>query len=182
MFNSRLVGLFSGVCLFSLQSFCQTPDPYSALHDQVTQLVEKDTTYISSYYASFGIELQEIKTPALYHESFKWLTTPHKMGHADKWGIDCSGFAKIIYQHVYQIKLNGGSRDIFPTAKSLSRSELKEGDLVFFKVKSSSITHVGIFLQKDKFVHTSSSNGVMISSLDDPYWSKYFYSGGSVRR
>ena len=153
------------------------PD-YSSLYSEINTIIEKDTTYIASYFASYGIDLSRIKNSELYHESFKWLTTPHKMGGSSKFGIDCSGFAKQLYEKAYGIKMLGGSRDIYPKTIPVTPSELLEGDLLFFKVKSSVITHVGVFLQNRMFIHTSSSQGVMVSSLDDAYWSKYFFSAG----
>jgi lipoprotein Spr len=62
----------------------------------------------------------------------------------------------------------------------LSREELKEGDLVFFKIKSRSITHVGIYLGNNRFAHASSSRGVVLSNLDEPYYKRYFYKGGRL--
>jgi cell wall-associated NlpC family hydrolase len=60
-------------------------------------------------------------------------------------------------------------------------NDLQEGDLIFFKTrKGRDITHVGIYLQDDQFVHASSSNGVMISSLREAYWSRNFVSAGRV--
>ena len=59
------------------------------------------------------------------------------------------------------------------------KDELKEGDLVFFKIHSRSISHIGIYLGNDRFAHAS-SKGVAISSLDDAYYSRYFYKGGRV--
>ncbi|MBX7180751.1 MAG: C40 family peptidase [Bacteroidia bacterium] len=169
--------LFTAVFL-PFVSLGQTVTDYSGLYSEINSIIEQDTTYIASYFSSYGIDLTKIKTPELYQESFKWLTTPHKMGGASKFGIDCSGFAKQLYEKAYGVKLQGGSRDIYPKTNRVTPSELEEGDLVFFKVKSSVITHVGVFLQNRMFIHTSSSQGVMVSSLDDPYWSKYFFSAG----
>jgi lipoprotein Spr len=62
----------------------------------------------------------------------------------------------------------------------VSREELKEGDLVFFKINSRSITHVGIYLGNNRFAHASSSRGVVLSNLDEPYYKRYFYKGGRL--
>jgi len=176
----RIILLFFSALSLGVSNllFAQTPIDYSALTAEVNKVVESDSVYKSSYFASYGIDLEKIQTPNLYNESFKWLTTPHKSSSSGKFGIDCSGFAKIIYDKVYSVKLEGGSRDIFPKTARIAPSDLKEGDLVFFKVRSESITHVGVFLQKRMFVHTSTSSGVMLSSLDDNYWSKYFFAAG----
>jgi lipoprotein Spr len=57
---------------------------------------------------------------------------------------------------------------------------LKEGDLVFFKTRGRSISHVGIYLMNNFFVHASSSQGVIISSLNDEYWSRKYAGAGKV--
>ena len=62
----------------------------------------------------------------------------------------------------------------------LPKDELKEGDLVFFKIKSRTITHIGIYLGDNRFAHASSTRGVVISNLNEPYYSRYFYKGGRI--
>jgi lipoprotein Spr len=62
----------------------------------------------------------------------------------------------------------------------INKSELKEGDLVFFKIGSRSITHMGVYMGNNKFAHASTSKGVMISDLDEAYWRKYYYKGGRL--
>ena len=60
-------------------------------------------------------------------------------------------------------------------------SDLKEGDLIFFKTDASrSISHVGIYMTNNKFAHASTSQGVTISDLSEPYWQKRLYSLGRV--
>jgi lipoprotein Spr len=71
------------------------------------------------------------------------------------------------------------SRDIFSMVSPVRRDDLKEGDLVFFKIHSRRISHVGIYLGNNRFAHAS-SRGVAISSLDDAYYRRYFYRGGRM--
>ncbi|HEX7367081.1 MAG TPA: NlpC/P60 family protein, partial [Pelobium sp.] len=72
------------------------------------------------------------------------------------------------------------SRNIFSMVDPVNKMDLKEGDLVFFKIHSKSISHVGVYIGDHKFAHASSSRGVMISNLEEPYWQRYFYKGGRV--
>ena len=62
----------------------------------------------------------------------------------------------------------------------VNKEDLKEGDLVFFKIKSKAISHVGVYLGNNKFAHASSSRGVMISNLNEAYWKRYYYKGGRL--
>lgn len=119
----------------------------------------------------------ENKSLANYYES--WLGTPHKMGGMTKQGVDCSGFVQNVYKEVYGIMLPRTAAEMEKALEPIdSKSSLKEGDLVFFKNKSNKVSHVGIYLKDNTFVHTSTSQGVVISSLNDKYWVKYYYRGG----
>ena len=117
-------------------------------------------------------------------ESFidDWYGTPHRMGGMTKKGVDCSGFVIIAYQEVFKREFQGRrAEDIFSEMEALYQDELEFGDLVFFKVRGRRIDHVGIYLGDDQFAHTSSSRGVMISSLTNSYWSKRFFKGGRYK-
>jgi lipoprotein Spr len=117
----------------------------------------------------------------LYSSVYEWMGTRYKYsGKKGKGGLDCSGFAKIIYRDVYQKELKGGSADIFPKTFALNKEQLAVGDLVFFKIRKSRISHVGIYLGNNKFVHAAVKGGVRIDSLDSPYYKKTFYKGGRL--
>ena len=70
---------------------------------------------------------------------------------------------------------------MYNQCKHISKQELQEGDLVFFRIDSKDISHVGIYLQNNKFVHATTKAGVMIDDLDEEYYKKYFISGGKTK-
>lgn len=109
-----------------------------------------------------------------------WLGTPHRMGGTTKQGVDCSGFVCNVYKEIYGISLPRRSQDMAKVCKIIKdKNDLKEGDLVFFNnKKGGTINHVGIFLDKDKFIHTSSSKGVTIGKFSETYWAERFRCGG----
>src|SRR5690606_42149596 len=76
--------------------------------------------------------------------------------------------------------LGYNSRHIYTQMNSVDKKDLKSGDLVFFKIRSRNITHVGVYLGDNKFAHASSSRGVMISDLTEPYWRRYYFDGGRM--
>jgi lipoprotein Spr len=80
---------------------------------------------------------------------------------------------------LFHLDIKRSSRDIFSMVSPVGKDDLKEGDLVFFKIHSRRISHVGIYLGNNRFAHAS-SKGVAISSLDDNYYSRYFYKGGRL--
>ena len=130
-----------------------------------------------------GIELSEGDNRKLYEEVESWLGTPYRYGGNTRKGVDCSGFVVNVYQNVYGIKLQRSSELIFKkNCKKIKKSQLREGDLVFFKSgKAKRINHSGIYLKNGKFAHTSSSRGVMISSLEEEYYKRNFIHAGRVK-
>ncbi len=90
-------------------------------------------------------------------------------------GFDCSGFTTWVYSKL-GVNLPRSSREQYQEGKVIAKTQLRKGDLVFFGSKKR-ITHVGIYLEDNKFIHSSSSGDtVKISSLDDPTWERK-YSG-----
>lgn len=121
----------------------------------------------------------------LFVEASRWMGTPYKLGGNDLSGVDCSGLTKKIYARVFDIELSRRSIDQLnkDCHKYPTHSQLQQGDLVFFSSPSSNglCTHVGVYLKQNKFIHASTSRGVMVSQLDNPYWGKYWIVGGRVR-
>src|SRR5204862_2190921 len=116
----------------------------------------------------------------LYQNIAEWLGTPYKYSGTTKKGIDCSSLICQIYHDSYDKKMAGCAGDLYKNSKQIKRSELQEGDLVFFKINHKHVSHVGIYIGENRFVHASLSNGVVISRLDDPYYNRYFYSAGRI--
>ncbi|WP_425060359.1 hypothetical protein SCACP_10500 [Sporomusa carbonis] len=99
----------------------------------------------------------------------KYLKTPYKFGGESPKGFDCSGFVKYVYNK-HGKKLPRTSDDQYMTGKKVAKANLKAGDLVFFTTYAPGASHVGIYCGNGKFIHVSSSRGVMISRMDEPYW------------
>ena len=129
---------------------------------------------------ALGIERSPDDNEQLYDAIEAWMGTPYKYGGTTKEGVDCSAFVGHIYQEVYQRRLHRVANDMQQDATLITKSELREGDIVFFTNSKGRVSHVGIYLKDGLFVHSSCSRGVIISRLDDSYWSKHFYKGGRV--
>lgn len=127
-----------------------------------------------------GLDIDSCAYIPLYKALYKWLGTPYKYAGTTKKGIDCSGFTKAVLRDSYSLQLSGGSRDIYTRCTPVDAKNLREGDLVFFKINKSNISHVGIYLQDGYFAHASVTRGVMINHLSEDYYKKYFYSGGRL--
>lgn len=96
---------------------------------------------------------------------------PYKWGGTDERGIDCSAFVQAVFRRSQDIRLPRTSREQSDYGKSVSRDDLKFGDLVFFKIHSFRINHVGIYVGEGMFAHSSWTEGVTVTRLDDSYYS-----------
>ena len=133
----------------------------------------------------YGVRLAPDDNIFLYNEGAKWLGVPHRMGGLTKKGVDCSGFVAIVFREVYGKQLARSSADMLKhNCPKVNRANLKEGDLVFFRTgkgRKKVPNHVGIYLKNGKFIHTSTSSGVIVSSLSEPYYVRSWLTGGRVK-
>ena len=136
-----------------------------------------DTVYIHKQARKYGLDPVKIKKPAIYQAFTEWIGMPYRLGGNNIFGIDCSRFVALIYEQAFNVKITGSSRDLFRKVVPVSISDLQEGDLLFFARKGG-IFHVGMYLSDGKFIHASTSEGVKISDLKEPYYKRYFYRAG----
>jgi len=131
------------------------------------------------YAVLLDVEVEQLNNQQLLEYIHQWWGTPYRIGGSTSEGIDCSNFVKGLANNVYRVDLPRTSREQAAFCKEISREELKEGDLVFFNT-GRGISHVGLYLLNDKFVHASTSMGVVISSLNETYWSRRYVKGGRI--
>lgn len=104
----------------------------------------------------------------------KWEGTPHRMGGNSKKGIDCSGFAHYMYNKLFNIKTPRSTKLFLKYGGKIRKNQLYPGDIVIFRPPTYPY-HVGIYVGENKFIHASTTKGVMMSDLDNPYWLKAYY-------
>ncbi len=140
-------------------------------------------SYKKSYYEQdFGFTLPQHFNCTLYDTVENWIGTPYRFSGNNAQGIDCSGFVNALYSKVYLKNIGArNSADIYKAIRKVDKDDLKEGDLVFFRIHKHRISHVGLYLGDGKFVHASTSNGVIISDLKDTYYKKYYAGGGPLK-
>lgn len=112
-----------------------------------------------------------------------WYGTRYRYGGNTRDGVDCSGFAKAFMSSYYNVELVRRSQDQYKQCPTkVKKKKLRQGDLVFFKTNGSraGITHVGVFLCNNKFVHASTSSGVIISDLDEDYYKARYAGAGRI--
>jgi cell wall-associated NlpC family hydrolase len=139
----------------------------------------KYDTYIKNKYSSIiGVSKERISNKRLYSFVDQWYGVPYRFAGNTRQGVDCSDFASILLKTVYGVSMSGGVGDFYKQSKHISKSEMREGDLVFFNINGKMLEHMGIYLQNNKFVHASVHSGVTIDDLDEPYYKKYYYKSG----
>lgn len=89
-------------------------------------------------------------------------------------GFDCSGYVSYVFNQ-HGIKLSRTSSGMYASGTAVDKSDLAEGDLVFFNTSGKGVSHVGIYVGDGNFAHSSTSKGVSIAKLNDPhYWGKRY--------
>lgn len=167
--------------------------------------ISKELMQLESSYVQLLEPILELKKidPDTYWFIVSWLNTNYRTpdwnGYSKEgWreltkarGIDCSGFARVMQDQIFNKKIRGGSQGILDNyCYPKKKEKLEKGDLVFFKAhksKNNRITHVGIYLFDGYFVHATSPEsaakglGLNVNSLNEPYWAQDFISGGEIK-
>lgn len=128
-----------------------------------------------------GVTISAGSNRAYYEEIASWLGVPYKYGGKEKSGTDCSGFVLVVYQRIFKIMLDHQSSKQKEKSHGVKESELKEGDLYFFKLDGKKISHVGMHVAPDYFIHASTKRGVIVSKLSEPYYKNAFAGFGTYR-
>ncbi|MFN3554388.1 MAG: C40 family peptidase [Bacteroidales bacterium] len=142
----------------------------------------ENANFYTEHSRLLGYTLNGNENPALIREVASWMGTPYRAGGTTRAGADCSGFVKMVYRAVYNIDLDRVTVHMAQNSSRVNKRNLREGDLVFFRINGRKISHVGIYLSNNKFIHASTSRGVMVNDLDEAYYSQRFAFGGRVRR
>lgn len=119
------------------------------------------------------------KTKILFSEYEKWKDTPYIFGGQSLNGIDCSSFIQQVYYDGFGLRVPRTTIKQLKIGYEVQKEDLEVGDMIFFKT-AYNILHVGIIIEDGAFVHTSTSKGVRISSIYNPYWVDVYYQSRRV--
>lgn len=170
--HTSLYGRAVGYIVILLLSSCATRAPHYDFRELARAAVRLD------------MDIDAADNHALFIEASQWMGVPYRAGGSTKQGTDCSGLTSAIYKKVYHKRLQRNADDQrSKNCKKVSKGHLEEGDLVFFHngKRKRTATHVGIYLKQDKFIHASSSHGVIVSTLNESYYRKRWMQGGRVK-
>jgi len=145
-----------------------------------TPAVESDTPVHFKYALLLDTEVESLPNKSLLDAVDEWYGVRYRVGGTSKSGVDCSGFTVAVYAAAYGMMLPRVSRDQYRLSRKISTTELKEGDLVFFNTNGRGVSHVGVYLGNNKFIHASVSRGVMVSDLFETYYLRRFVGAGRI--
>ncbi|MDN3518123.1 NlpC/P60 family protein [Aquisalimonas lutea] len=111
---------------------------------------------------------------ALYDQHEEWAGTPYRYGGSSRAGVDCSGFVQTTYASRLGRALPRTTRQQARVGTRVGREAVQPGDLVFFRPADKQ-RHVGIYVENGRFLHASTSRGVTLSDLDNPYWRNAYW-------
>ena len=122
------------------------------------------------------LQNQNVTCNNIISASKPWMGTPYKYGGVDFRGVDCSAFVQSVFQQVFNKKIPRTTGLMYQQGNIVRGGGLVCGDLVFFKnVRGrAGVDHVGIYIGNKKFIHASTSRGVVISDLASNYYSSHY--------
>lgn len=130
------------------------------------------------YHAEAQLIEQQLQ-PKLQGFYQQWHGVPYRFGGQSKAGIDCSGLTQLIYQQVLQQSLPRTTAQQQDVGDEVDIDELFVGDLIFFKTGWGK-RHVGVYMGDGRFLHASTSKGVIISQFNQGYWRDHFWQARRV--
>lgn len=177
------MNLLSKIFIFKSVIFCLFIILFTACKS-TKPAVRKETTApksqnVSQYEKQLGFKPPHDFNKKLYDFIIEWLGTPYKYGGCTKSGTDCSCFVFNVYKEVFNKTLPRSTSAIASDCKTIKQNQLRQGDLIFFNTDGKKVSHIGLHLHADKFVHASTKKGVMISSMEEDYFKKTFKNYGS---
>jgi len=154
-----------------LLSACST-NTAKNMHPETLDVGIEDASSLQASQDEFESMVRNLDVKSRIMDQYaSWKGVRYRLGGETKKGIDCSGFVQRTFREQFGLELPRSTYEQQEMGKSVS--SLRTGDLVLFRAGSTG-RHVGIYIGNNQFVHASTSSGVVISSMDEPYWKKRY--------
>lgn len=166
--------LIPAVAVAVLLSACSSTNSAKNMHSETHAVGNSDGFLLQASQDEFEnmVRNLDVKT-RLMDQYASWKGVRYRLGGSTKSGIDCSGFVQRTFREQFGLELPRSTYEQQEMGKSVDRTKLRTGDLVLFRAGSTG-RHVGIYIGNNQFVHASTSSGVTISSMDEPYWKRRY--------
>ncbi|MRS14948.1 bifunctional murein DD-endopeptidase/murein LD-carboxypeptidase [Enterobacteriaceae bacterium RIT691] len=157
-----------------LLSACSTTNTAKNMHSETHGVANEDPSSLQASQDEFESMVRNVDIKSRLMEQYaSWKGVRYRLGGDTRRGIDCSAFVQRTFRDQFGMDLPRSTYEQQEMGKSISRSQLRTGDLVLFRAGSTG-RHVGIYIGNNQFVHASTSSGVTISSMDEPYWNRRY--------
>jgi len=161
------------VAVAALLSACSTTNTAN-MHPETHAVDSKNSFLLQASQDEFEEMVRNVDVKSRLMDQYaNWKGVRYRLGGSSRSGIDCSAFVQRTFQEQFGLTLPRSTSEQQEIGKSVSRNKLVTGDLVLFRAGSTG-RHVGIYIGNNQFVHASTSSGVVISSMNEPYWNKRY--------
>ena len=166
--------LIPAVAVAVLLSACSATNSAKNMHSETHAVGDKDGYLLQASQDEFEQMVRNLDIKSRLMDQYAdWKGVRYRLGGNTEKGIDCSSFVQRTFREQFGLDLPRSTYEQQEMGKSISRTKLRTGDLVLFRAGSTG-RHVGIYIGNDQFVHASTSSGVTISSMNEPYWKKRY--------
>lgn len=145
--------------------------------------IELFTPLTFKYAILLDVPVEKVTDEKLLEVLEHWYGTRYRYGGKSRKGIDCSAFTQAFMTSYFDYKLPRTAEEQYTASKRIKKKKLRQGDLVFFKTRGpkGGITHVGVYLMNNRFVHSATSTGVRISNLNEDYYKAKYAGAGRIK-
>lgn len=150
---------------------------FEVTFDEDTEPVKKDAVFQQA-------DMMMVTDTALRYliveKARQYLGVGYLYGHSNENGFDCSGYVKYVYSN-FGYDLPRSSHEQFYKSRHIKKRQVQPGDLVFFKISGRQVSHVGIYIGDDLFIHApSSGKKVTVDSMEADYYKRHFAGFGTM--
>lgn len=184
-FKRNILRIIPAIAIAATLSACTTPNSSKnaqrITHSSESRMLNgsSDSLAMASQ-DEFEQLVQSVDTKSKIMDQYaNWKGVSYRLGGTTKSGIDCSSFVQRTFIEQFGVALPRTTSEQESSGKSVNRNSLKAGDLVLFKT-GRRMKHVGIYIGDNKFVHASTSSGVIVSEMTNDYWNKRYYAGRRI--
>ncbi|MDV5224715.1 bifunctional murein DD-endopeptidase/murein LD-carboxypeptidase [Providencia rettgeri] len=183
-FKRNILRIIPAIAIAATLSACTTPNSSKnaqrTTHSESRMLNNSSDSLAMASQDEFEQLVQSVDTKSKIMDQYaNWKGVSYRLGGTTKSGIDCSSFVQRTFIEQFGVALPRTTSEQESSGKSVSRNSLKAGDLVLFKT-GRRMKHVGIYIGDNKFVHASTSSGVIVSEMTNEYWNKRYYAGRRI--